>query len=145
MPTGVQPVSGSAAAVAIAAAYGVIGTPYSWGGGGASGPTRGIQQGAGTVGFDCSGLMVYAWAHAGVSLPRSSRSQYLVGRHVGFAQLQPGDLIFYASNTANPSTIHHVTMYLGGGKMIEAPHTGSVVKVSTVYQSGFIGGTRLTG
>ena len=144
MPTSTQAPSGSAAAVAIAWAYKEIGIPYSWGGGNSSGPTYGILQGSGTLGFDCSGLTLFAWAHAGVTLPHSSQAQYNLGRHVSFGQLAPGDLIFYASNTSDPGTIHHVTLYIGGGKMIEAPHTGDVVKVSTVYTSGFIGGTRLT-
>lgn len=145
MPPGGQPVSGSAAATALRWAYQEIGVPYSWGGGNASGPTYGIAQGAHTLGFDCSGLTLFAWAHAGVVLPHSAALQYDAGRHVGYAQLAPGDLIFYATSTSDPSTIHHVTIYIGGGKMIEAPHTGSVVQVSTVYTSGLIGGVRLTG
>jgi cell wall-associated NlpC family hydrolase len=144
LPPSAGPVSGSAAAIAIAMAYKQIGVPYAWGGGTARGASYGFAQGAGTLGFDCSGLMLYAWSHAGVRLDHSSRSQYHAGRHVGFEQLIPGDLIFYANDTSDPTTIHHVTMYLGGGKMIEAPHTGAVVRVANVYRRGFIGGTRLT-
>ncbi len=137
--------NGSAAAEAIAWAYKEIGIPYSWGGGNASGPTYGIAQGSGTLGFDCSGLTLFAYAHAGISLPHYAAAQYGMGRHVGYADLIPGDLVFYATNTSIPSTIHHVALYIGGGRMIEAPHTGDVVKVSTMYLSGFIGATRLAG
>jgi len=144
-PIANPPANGSAAAIAISWAYQEIGIPYSWGGGTASGPSYGIAQGAGIDGFDCSGLTLFAYAHAGIGLPHSSQSQYNAGRRVSLAQLIPGDLVFYATDTSDPSTIHHVTIYLGGGQMIEAPHTGSVVKVSTMYLSGFIGGVRLAG
>ncbi len=145
VPVSTPAPSGSAAATAIAWAYQEIGIPYSWGGGNATGPTYGIAQGAGTLGFDCSGLTLFAYAHAGISIPHYAASQYAMGRHVGYADLIPGDLVFYATNTSVPSSIHHVALYIGGGRMIEAPHTGDVVKVSTMYLSGFIGGTRLAG
>ncbi len=138
------PAPGSAAAVAISWAYSEIGIPYAWGGGNASGPTRGIAQGAGTVGFDCSGLTLFAYAHAGVGLGHFTGSQWDAGRHVGRAELKPGDLMFFATDTSDASTIHHVSIYLGNDKMIEAPHTGDVVKVSSAVRSDFIGGVRLT-
>lgn len=107
------------------------GVPYSWGGGNASGATRGIDQGAGTVGFDCSGLLVYAFAGVGIALPKYSGSQYNLGRRVPVAQMQRGDLICYGPNGSQ-----HVSMYLGQGQMLEAPFTGSQVRVAPVRTSG---------
>ncbi len=107
------------------------GVPYSWGGGNASGPSRGIDSGAGTVGFDCSGLVLYAFAGVGIKLPHYSGSQYNMGRKIPSAQMRRGDVIFYGPNGSQ-----HVTIYLGNGQMLEAPYTGSVVKVSPVRTSG---------
>ena len=108
-----------------------LGVPYSWGGGNANGPARGIDQGAGTVGFDCSGLMLYAFAGVGIKLDHYSGSQYNAGRKVPSSQMQRGDLIFYGPNASQ-----HEAMYRGDGMMIEAPYTGSVVKISPVRTSG---------
>jgi len=108
-----------------------IGVPYSWGGGTAAGPSRGIDEGAGTVGFDCSGLILYAFAGAGIKLPHYSGSQYTAGRQIPSAQMRRGDVIFYG-----PGGSQHVTLYLGNGQMIEAPYTGSTVHVSPVRTSG---------
>ncbi|GJF32952.1 hypothetical protein KNE206_56520 [Kitasatospora sp. NE20-6] len=107
------PASGYAAA-AVSAALSKRGVPYVWG---ATGPNS----------FDCSGLMVWAYAKAGVSLPRTSQSQATVGVNVGtnIANAQPGDLIIYHSDA------HHVAMYIGNGLMVHAPHTGDVVKVAS--------------
>jgi peptidoglycan DL-endopeptidase CwlO len=120
-----------AATAAIAAARSRLGLPYLWG---ATGPTR----------FDCSGLMQWSYARAGVSLPRTSREQYAGLPHVALSDLQPGDLVFYATNTADPSTIHHVAMYLGDGLVINAPHTGDVVRYAPVSMPGLIGAVRPT-
>ncbi len=140
------PVAGSAAAIAVAWAYREIGVPYSWGGGNASGPSLGFAQGANTVGFDCSGLTLFAWAHAGVSLGHYTGSQWDAGRHVASSDLRAGDLVFFANNTSDPSTIHHVGLYIGGGQMINAPHTGDVVRVAAVSSfGGYIGAVRLAG
>lgn len=109
----------------------VRGTPYSWGGGNAAGPSRGIDSGAGTVGFDCSGLMLYMFAGVGIKLDHYSGSQYNAGRKVPSSQMRRGDMIFYGPNASQ-----HVAMYLGDGQMLEAPYTGSVVKVSPVRTSG---------
>ncbi|MBB2990527.1 cell wall-associated NlpC family hydrolase [Mycolicibacterium iranicum] len=108
-----------------------MGVPYSWGGGNASGPSRGIDSGAGTVGFDCSGLMLYMFAGVGVKLDHYSGSQYNAGRKVPSSQMRRGDMIFYGPNASQ-----HVAMYLGDGQMLEAPYTGSVVKISPVRTSG---------
>jgi len=108
-----------------------IGVPYSWGGGNANGPSRGIDQGAGTVGFDCSGLVLYAFAGVGIKLPHYSGSQYNLGRKIPSSQMRRGDLIFYGPNASQ-----HEAMYLGNGMMLEAPYTGSQVKVSPVRTSG---------
>lgn len=108
-----------------------MGVPYSWGGGNAAGPSRGIDSGANTVGFDCSGLILYAFAGAGIKLPHYSGSQYNMGRKIPSAQMRRGDVIFYG-----PGGSQHVTLYLGNGQMIEAPYTGSVVKISPVRTSG---------
>ncbi|MGI9125488.1 MAG: NlpC/P60 family peptidoglycan endopeptidase RipA [Mycobacterium sp.] len=112
-------------------AQSVIGTPYSWGGGTAAGASRGIDEGAGTVGFDCSGLILYAFAGAGIKLPHYSGSQYNMGRKIPSAQMRRGDVIFYGPNGSQ-----HVTLYLGNGQMIEAPYTGSTVKISPVRTGG---------
>jgi len=108
-----------------------IGVPYSWGGGNAAGASRGIDSGAGTVGFDCSGLILYAFAGAGIKLPHYSGSQYTSGRQIPSAQMRRGDVIFYG-----PGGSQHVTLFLGNGQMIEAPYTGSTVKISPVRTSG---------
>lgn len=138
------PPAGGAAATAIAWAYREIGVPYAWGGGTASGPSRGFAQGAGTIGFDCSGLTLFAYAHAGIRLDHYTGSQWQAGRHVTRAQLAPGDLMFFADDITDASTIHHVAIYLGGDRMIESPHTGDVVRVSSTVRRDFIGGVRLT-
>jgi len=108
-----------------------IGVPYSWGGGTANGPSNGIDSGAGTVGFDCSGLILYAFAGVGVKLPHYSGSQYNMGTKIPTAQMRRGDVIFYG-----PGGSQHVTLYLGNGQMLEAPYTGSTVKISPVRTSG---------
>lgn len=108
-----------------------LGVPYSWGGGNANGPSNGIDQGAGTVGFDCSGLYLYAFAGVGIKLDHYSGSQYDAGRKIPSSQMRRGDLIFYGPNASQ-----HEAMYLGDGRMLEAPYTGSVVKISPVRTSG---------
>lgn len=107
------------------------GVPYSWGGGNAAGPARGIDSGSGTVGFDCSGLMMYAFAGVGIKLDHYSGSQYNAGRKIPSSQARRGDMLFWGPNASQ-----HVALYLGNGQMIEAPYTGSVVKVSPVRTSG---------
>jgi len=77
-----------------------------------------------------------AWASAGVMLPHSSRLQYSQVDKIDYAGLRSGDLLFYATNTADPDTIHHVAMYIGGNQMIEAPYTGANVRIVTLRRSG---------
>ena len=103
-----------------------LGVPYVWGG---STPR----------GFDCSGLVMYVFAQIGVSLPHSSYAQYGMGTPVSMGELQPGDLVFFAGAS-------HVGIYIGGGQFIHAPHTGDVVKISSLtgwYASTFAGGRRI--
>ena len=104
------------------------GVPFSWAGGGINGPTRGKGSGAMTVGFDASGLMQYAYAGAGIKLPRSSGELYRVGQKVMPQQARRGDLIFYG-----PEGTESVAMYLGNNQMLEV---GDVVQVSPVRSNG---------
>ena len=134
--------SSSAVETAIAAAREYLGTIYAWGGGSLSGPSVGWGVDAGIVGFDCSGLTRYAYDQAGISIPRNSSAQYTALPKVSRSDLQRGDLVFWATNTANPSTIHHVAIYLGNGQILEAPQSGSVIRVTSMRWNGFIGGVR---
>jgi cell wall-associated NlpC family hydrolase len=108
-----------------------IGVPYSWGGGNAAGPSRGIDSGAGTTGFDCSGLILYSFAGVGIKLPHYSGSQYNLGRKIPVSQARRGDVIFYG-----PGGSQHVTLYLGQGQMLEAPDVGLKVRVAPVRTGG---------
>ena len=108
-----------------------VGVPYSWGGGTAAGPSNGIDEGAGTVGFDCSGLILYAFAGVGIKLPHYSGSQYQMGHQIPSSQMRRGDVIFYG-----PGGSQHVTLYLGNGQMLEAPYTGADVRVAPVRTGG---------
>ncbi len=108
-----------------------IGVPYSWGGGTAAGPGKGIGSGSGTTGFDCSGLVLYAFAGVGIKLPHYSGAQYDLGRKIPASQMRRGDVIFYG-----PGGSQHVTLYLGNGQMLEAPDVGLKVRVAPVRTSG---------
>jgi cell wall-associated NlpC family hydrolase len=120
------PAPSKAARRAVEFAVAQVGKPYIW-------------AAAGPDGFDCSGLTMAAWARAGVSLPHFSAAQYTHGRHVGFADLEPGDLVFLYGD------IHHVEMYVGGGLAISAPQEGEDIKFVRVadYRDVFYGATRL--
>jgi cell wall-associated NlpC family hydrolase len=104
-----------------------LGTQYVWGG-------------AAPGGFDCSGLVMWAYAQVGVSLPHSTYSQYGVGLPVSRDQLEPGDLVFFDG-------LGHVGLYIGGGQFVHAPHTGDVVKISNLsegwYSSTYVGARRI--
>ncbi len=99
-----------------------VGKWYQWGG---AGPNT----------FDCSGLTMMAWRQAGVYMPHGSQAQYALTRRVAIADLIPGDLVFYG---ASGPTNHHVGIYVGGGQMIEAPHTGAQVRYSSIYRSDLL-------
>ena len=111
-----------------------IGVPYVWGG-----------ESAG-VGFDCSGLVQWAWASAGITIPRTTESQYPDMIHVTLTQLQPGDLLFYY-NLDGDHVVDHVVMYVGSGPWgvdttIAAAHSGTTVSLAPLFTSGLIGAAR---
>jgi cell wall-associated NlpC family hydrolase len=101
------PASSEVAGHAMRYALGEVGKPYVWG---ATGPNA----------YDCSGLMLRAYESAGVTLPRVAAQQYWAGAQLPVRQAQPGDLLFWGYDTSNPNSIHHVAMYLGNGRMVEA-------------------------
>lgn len=116
-----------------------VGVPYAWGGGDANGPTQGIRDGGvadshgdyNKVGFDCSGLVLYAFAGVGISLPHYTGYQYQKGEKISTSEIERGDLIFYG-----PSGNQHVAIYLGDGTMVEAPQSGQNVSITPVRQAG---------
>jgi cell wall-associated NlpC family hydrolase len=120
------------AAAAVRAALDQIGKPYLWG---ATGPGS----------FDCSGLVRWAYAQAGVALPRTSREQFRAGPPVAGGGLRPGDLVFWATDPTDPSTIHHVGIYVGQGLMVHAPYTGALVRFDPLHPGGYAGATRPAG
>ena len=111
------------AQVAVDAALSQLGKPYSYG---AAGPDS----------YDCSGLTMWAWAQAGVSLPHNSGAQYAATTRVDRSDWEPGDLLFFGS------PIHHVGMYIGNGQMVEAPYTGRSVRVVSASRSDYVGAGR---
>jgi cell wall-associated NlpC family hydrolase len=130
--TGVYVVNApGAAGAAVRAALAQVGTPYVWGG-------------AAPGGFDCSGLTSWAYKQANVSLPRSSRAQFGVGKSVSINDLQPGDLLFYGGSAGS---IHHVAMYIGDGRIVHASTSGQPVKVAPISGGGkdFFGAKRIVG
>ncbi|MGH3859570.1 NlpC/P60 family protein [Actinokineospora sp.] len=141
-PTVNRPPTGNAVRVVIDRALSQLGVQYAWGGGNGSGPTRGIRDGGvadtfgdyNKVGFDCSGLMIYAFAGVGIKLPHYSGYQAAAGRRVPLNQMAPGDMLFWATR----GRIHHVAMYIGNGQMVEAPYSGSRVRIAPVRYGGIV-------
>jgi peptidoglycan DL-endopeptidase CwlO len=127
--SGNGPTGSGGAATAVAWANREIGKPYVWG---AAGPNS----------FDCSGLAMFVWAKAGVYLEHFTGDQWHEGTHVSKSQLEPGDLVFFAYNTSDPATIHHVGIYIGGGEMIDAPFTGVDVRKDPAFRPDYIGAVR---
>jgi len=121
-PVAVPPAAPSRGSVALQAALRELGKPYRYG---ALGPRS----------YDCSGLTLFAYRAAGISLPHSAAAQYGSGRRVARKDLQPGDLIFWRG-------LGHVGIYLGGGRMVHAPQSGDVVRITSIDQGTFIGGVR---
>ncbi|MEO7629888.1 MAG: C40 family peptidase [Mycobacteriales bacterium] len=119
-----EPSGGSRASIAVRSAYAQLGKRYVWA---ADGPNT----------FDCSGLTMYVWAKAGVSLPHSSRAQFHEGRRVSRSELRSGDLVFFGS------PIHHVGIFIGGGQYIAAPQTGDVVSIRSMARNDYTGAVRL--
>jgi cell wall-associated NlpC family hydrolase len=111
-PNYTAPAASSVGAGVVSAAMSRLGAPYVWG---AAGPTT----------FDCSGLVVWSFAQVGISLPHYSYSQMAMGSPVSYSDLQPGDLVFFYGGS-------HVGIYIGGGQFIHAPHTGTVVQVTSL-------------
>ncbi len=122
-PTGPIPAVKSGASAAVNTAKAQLGKPYVYGG-------------AGPDNYDCSGLTMYAWRAGGVGLPHSAQMQYDAIAHIPLSALAPGDLVFFGS------PIYHVGIYVGGGQMIEAPHTGAVVRYASIYRPDLFGAGR---
>ncbi|CAL9315981.1 C40 family peptidase [Streptomyces sp. SudanB25_2051] len=150
------------AAAIVNAACSQIGVPYSWGGGSIHGPTYGQDYPGGgpgahdsqVKGFDCSHLVQYAaWQGAGILLPEGSWNQARFSgatarftRDQGLAPLQPGDLLLWGSDPGNLGSVHHIAIYLGNGKMVEARESGTLVMVSDVrLNAQYAGALRITG
>lgn len=117
-----------------------LGVTYAWGGGNAHGPTKGVHDGGVAdahgdyrkIGFDCSGLMVYAFSGVGIDLPHYSGYQYRAGERVPLSQMRRGDMLFWQDG----GNVHHVALYVGNGRMIEAPYSGAHVRVTSVRYDG---------
>jgi cell wall-associated NlpC family hydrolase len=106
-----------------------IGKPYQW-------------AAAGPGSFDCSGLTMWAYAQVGVQLDHFTGDQWVEGAHVSRSELRPGDLVFFATNISDPSTIHHVGMYVGNDEMVDAPFTGVDVRYDSIDRPDYIGAVR---
>lgn len=115
---------------ALSAALSRVGDPYVWGG-------------AGPADFDCSGLVQWSFAQAGLALPRTAAEQYLTGPRLALANAQPGDLLFWTYDPSDPTFVDHTAIYLGNGMMVVAPHTGLDVEVVPVPTTDFAGAVRV--
>lgn len=114
----------------LTAAASRIGRPYVWG---AAGPDA----------FDCSGLVQWAYAQAGVRMPRVTTAQWATGPRIPLSEARPGDLLFWRRDPTNPGYISHVAIYWGDGRMLHAPRTGDVVKIAPIPMAGFAGAVRV--
>ncbi|MGP4100003.1 C40 family peptidase [Nonomuraea sp. KM90] len=123
--------TGEQLTAALKAAVSKLGRPYVWG---AEGPET----------FDCSGLVQWAYGQAGVRMPRVTHQQWVTGPQVPYAQVQPGDLLFWRNDPTNPDYISHVAIYWGDGKMLHAPRTGDVVKIAPVSTRNLAGVVRVS-
>nr|WP_274598914.1 bifunctional lytic transglycosylase/C40 family peptidase [Streptomyces albus] len=133
-PTGrLSPTKQGAGAISFAQSK--LGTPYLWGGNGT--PEQGGR-------FDCSGLTKAAYKRVGIELPRVANDQYNTGPHPKRSELLPGDLVFFANDLTNSRSIHHVGIYVGGGKMINAPYTGAKIRYDPIDTPDYFGATRPT-
>ncbi|MBN9112535.1 MAG: C40 family peptidase [Pseudonocardia sp.] len=141
-PPPTAPRTGGSVQVVIDRAMSQLGVIYAWGGGTARGPSLGIRDGGVAdangdykkIGFDCSGLMLYAFAGVGIQLPRYSGNQHAAGRQVPLSQMRPGDMLAWARN----GRVYHIALYIGNGKMVEAPYSGARVRVSPVRYAGLL-------
>jgi peptidoglycan DL-endopeptidase CwlO len=124
-PEGASVIPASSYQGVVGVALSFVGVPYVW-------------AGASPSGFDCSGLVMYAYAQVGVSLPHSSYAMWNMGVSVPEDQLQPGDLVFF-------NGLGHVGLYVGGGYFVHAPHTGTVVQVSPLSSDSYVGARRILG
>jgi cell wall-associated NlpC family hydrolase len=137
LPTGGDSAGGDLGRRIVTEATAKRGVPYAWGGGTVNGPSRGIccspggYDGGRTVGFDCSGLTLYAVYQASggrIRLPRTAAAQVRRGRPVARSAMRPGDLIGFDHGQG----VTHIGIYIGHGRMVNAPHTGDVVKISSL-------------
>jgi cell wall-associated NlpC family hydrolase len=128
-----QVMTASQVRTVIQAAYTRLGWPYVWGG-----------ESEAEGGYDCSGLMQYAFAKAGIRLPRVAADQARVGWVIPYSKAQPGDMLIWANDPTAPGYISHIALYLGKGKMLAAPRTGTVVQVQDVYTRNMRGAVRVS-
>jgi len=118
--------------IVIRAAYSRLGWPYVWGG-----------ESEAEGGYDCSGLMQYAFAQAGIRLPRVAADQARAGWIIPYSKARPGDMLIWANDPTAPGYISHIALYIGDGKMIAAPRRGTVVQVQRVYTRNLKGAVRV--
>lgn len=127
-----QQLAGTAAHRIVQLAHEYLGTPYVWGG-------------ESPKGFDCSGFAQFLYSKVGVAIPRTTYTQWQTGRAVSQKNLRPGDLVFFKGSDSRGGLPGHVGIYIGDGMMIDAPHTGSSVRVESVFNFGGYMGARRYG
>ncbi|MEO3822462.1 C40 family peptidase [Actinomadura sp. B10D3] len=128
-----QVMTASQTRTVIKAAYTRLGWPYVWGG-----------ESEAEGGYDCSGLMQFAFAKAGIRLPRVAADQARAGWVIPYSKARPGDMLIWANDPTAPGYISHIALYLGNGKMLAAPRTGTVVQVQNVYTRNMRGAVRVS-